>query len=112
MNTLIISRDILWGVGIFGIFLVVLFLILFWAKSKDSKYIDEIIYLEDAVKNWCVTPGNYREIKKRFDLIQYFNQDKERTARIYTRFFLKYEKYVKAEVFKSEVKKVNQEVEV
>ena len=77
-----------------------------------SRYIDEIEFLEHSVISWHPTPGNYRLLKNRFELIQYNNQDKERTARIYTRFFLKYEKYVKAEVFKTEAGKVNQEVEV
>lgn len=112
MNTLIISRDILWGVGIFGIFLAVLFIVLFWGTSKMSRYIDEIAFLENAVASWHPTPGNYRLLKNRFELIRYNNQDRERTSRIYTKFFLKYEKYVKAEVFKTEAKKVNQEVEV
>ena len=113
MNHLIISFSVnaLWGVGIFGAFLIFTVIALFWATSKKSRYIDDINFIETAVTQWQPTPDNYRKLKDYFFQVMEYDMDKERTCKAYTRFFLKYERYVKAEVFKSEVK-VNQEVEV
>jgi hypothetical protein len=114
MNALIFSFSVnaLWGVGIFGAVIAFAVIALFWATSKTSRYIDDIIYIETAVTQWHPTPDNYRNLKECFFQIMEYNMDAERTGKAYAKFFLKYEQYVKAEVFKSEVKKVNQEVEV
>lgn len=114
MNAQIISFSVnaLWGVGIFGAVIVATIISLFWATSKTNRYLDDIIYIETAVTQWRPTPDNYRLLKKCFFDIMEYDMDKVRTAQIYAKFFLKYEQYVKAEVFKTEVKKVNQEVEV
>lgn len=114
MNTLIFSFSVnaLWGVGIFVAVIVVTIISLFWATSKTSRYIDDINFIETAVTQWHPTPDNYLKLKDGFFQIMEYNMDTERTEKAYAKFFLKYEQYVKAEVFKSEVKKVNQEVEV
>lgn len=114
MNHLIISFSVnaLWGVGIFVSFLIFTVFALFWATSKTSRYLDDIIYIETAITQWHPTPDNYRKLKDGLFQIMEYNMDTERTGKAYAKFFLKYEQYVKAEVFKTEVKKVKQEVEV
>jgi hypothetical protein len=111
MNALIFSFSVnaLWGVGIFGAVIVATIISLFWATSKTSRYLDDINFIETAVTQWHPTPDNYRKLKDGFFQIMGYNMDTERTEKAYAKFFLKYEQYVKAEVFKTEVKKVEYE---
>lgn len=114
MNALIFSFSVnaLWGVGIFLYVFVLFLIVLFMARSKRRRYDSDIKFIETAVTQWHPTPDNYRKLKDGFSQIVEYNMDTERTGKAYAKFFLKYEQYVKAEVFKAEVKKVNQEVEV
>lgn len=114
MNALIFSFSVntLWGIGIFGAVIVATIISLFWATSKNSRYLDDINFIETAVTQWHPTHDNFQKLKDGFFQIMEYNMDTERTGKAYAKFFLKYEQYVKAEVFKTEVKKVNQEVEV
>ena len=76
-----------------AILLAVLFLI---GKSKKKRYIEDVIFLEAAVKNWRITKKNYNSLMHLFSDLYRNDQDKGRTYKLWEKFLTKYRDYLPA----------------
>jgi len=92
------------GVIIFCGFAVFAIVALFWANSKESRYIDLITEVELAVKSWQVTPENYNYIRDKIHEIYKIDCDYDRTRKLDHKFFWKYKRFFSGEIIKDEVK--------
>jgi len=83
---------ILLAFTLFCTFAVIVVLLLI-SKSKKQRYLQDIIFLENAVDNFIVNKNNYKTISYLFSDIFRNDQDKGRTYKAWEKFLIKYESY-------------------
>lgn len=64
------------------------------SKSKKQRYLQDIIFLENAVENFIVNKNNYKTISYLFSDIYRNDQDKGRTFKAWEKFLIKYHNYL------------------